>query len=408
MKLLAVVPYLPSPTWGGGARSFYVLRMLARTYRVSLVALTTENGPEQQLAPLDLRELVEAIQLIPRAQRRSRRWEQIFNFIQGRSTLIRDHQAPRLQAVVDSYLADGSYDAVYFDCALTAGLRIPEHVTTLVLQHNIEYELLQRSYLYEHNLFRKWYNWREYRLVKPFELACCRRADVVFVASEREQRLLQDLLPRNLIGVVPNGVDLDFFDPAVDGQEMPNRLVFTGSMDYYPNVHAVLFFARACWPYIRRHVPEAEWLIVGRNPPAAVRRLARLPGVTVTGSVPDIRSYLAEASVVVVPLRIGSGTRLKILEAFAMRKAVISTALGAEGLAVTPGEHLLIEDQPEAFARAVIALLRDEQRRRRLGEAGRRLVEQAYSWSRCEEALLALLARVEEHRRQRYSSARLP
>ncbi|HEX4714858.1 MAG TPA: glycosyltransferase family 4 protein, partial [Ktedonobacteraceae bacterium] len=157
----------------------------------------------------------------------------------------------------------------------------------------------------------------------------------------------------------------------------------------------VRFFAHHCWPLIRARIPSATWQIVGKNPMPEVLQLANVPGVTVTGEVSDTRLYLATASVAIAPLRIGSGTRLKILEAFAMQKAVVSSSIGCEGLAVEAGQHLLVADQPEAFAEAVIALLQQPEKRRELGRAGRALVETAYSWEQCGKHLLQAIEEME-------------
>ncbi|MBX5455399.1 MAG: glycosyltransferase [Thermogemmatispora sp.] len=396
MKLLAVIPYIPAPTWGGGARSFYVLKALANKYSVSLIALSRGEKSQETVCCGPLLEQLQSVDLVASPASRWRRWRQALNVVRGESSAIADRCPPGLQAALDRALATDAYQAVYVDGALTAaGLRLPASLPLLILQHNLEYELLYRTYLAERSWLRRWYNGREYRLVKPRELACCQQAAAVLVASERERQLLQELLPQARVGVVPNGVDLSFFAPASTDEEEGQRIVFTGSLDYYPNEQAVLCFARQCWPLIRERMPAAEWWIVGRNPPRSVQRLARLPGVTVTGTVPDVRPYLARASVVVVPLRIGSGTRLKILEALAMKKAVVSTTLGAEGLAVASGRHLLLADTPGDFVRAVILLLEDARRRQALAESGRRLVEQVYSWERCQERLTTLLAEEE-------------
>jgi glycosyltransferase involved in cell wall biosynthesis len=166
-------------------------------------------------------------------------------------------------------------------------------------------------------------------------------------------------------------------------------------MDYYPNIDAVCFFAQHCWPLIRASIPSATWQIVGKNPMPDVLQLAKLPGVSVTGTVPNTKPYLTTASIAIAPLRIGSGTRLKILEAFAMQKAVVSTGLGCEGLTVEAGRHLLVADQPEAFAEAIITLLNQPEKRRELGVAGRMLVETTYSWEQCGNPLLQLLTEME-------------
>jgi glycosyltransferase involved in cell wall biosynthesis len=156
-------------------------------------------------------------------------------------------------------------------------------------------------------------------------------------------------------------------------------------------IEAVVSFARQCWPFIKAEIPDATWTIVGREPPPEVRELGTAPGITVTGTVSDVRPYFSTSAVAIAPLHIGGGTRLKILEAFAMRKAVVSTSIGCEGLAVLPGEHLLIADRPEEFAQAVITLLKDPEARTRLGNAGRILVEEEYSWENCGAQLLCAL-----------------
>ena len=178
-------------------------------------------------------------------------------------------------------------------------------------------------------------------------------------------------------------------------RERATELVFTGSLDWYPNEDAVLHFVDAILPRIRREVPEASLTVAGRNPTPRLRARAAAAGVRVTGTVDDVRPFVHEAAVFVVPLRIGGGTRLKIFEALAMRKAVVSTTVGAEGLPLTPGEHFLQADDPGDFANHVIELLRAPERRRALGATGRRLVEERYSWAqvarefeaRCEEVV---------------------
>ena len=183
------------------------------------------------------------------------------------------------------------------------------------------------------------------------------------------------------IHVVPTGVDTTFFTPAVGPVTSSRRLVFTGSMDWLPNEDAMLFFCRDILPSIRAEEPEVTLSIVGRAPTPAVARLAQDSGITVTGRVDDVRPHISESAVYVVPLRIGGGTRLKIFEAMAMGKAVVSTAIGAEGLPVRDGEHLLFADEPVAFATAVVRVLRDADGRRRLESAARALVVEQYDWS---------------------------
>jgi glycosyltransferase involved in cell wall biosynthesis len=182
------------------------------------------------------------------------------------------------------------------------------------------------------------------------------------------------------VHVVPTGVDTAYFAPRT-AVVRPRHLVFTGSMDWLPNEDGVQHFVRDVLPLVRRAEPSTTLSIVGRAPTPAVQRLADEYGVQVTGRVDDVRPYMAEAAVYVVPLRIGGGTRLKIFEAMAMGKAIVSTTIGAEGLPVDPGLHLAIADDAPSFARAVIHLLQNQTERARLGDAARHLVLERYDWA---------------------------
>ncbi len=185
-------------------------------------------------------------------------------------------------------------------------------------------------------------------------------------------------MPAKPTHVAPNGVDIEYFQPSPKPVD-PNSLVFTGLISYRPNTDAVLFFVHEVLPHIVKARPEAVFSIVGMGPPDEILRLAS-PNVKVTGEVPDVRPYIQNASIFVVPLRMGSGTRLKVLEGLAMGKPMVSTRLGCEGIEVRDGEHLLMEDDPQAFAQAVVRLMEDRELSARLGTAGRALVEQNYSW----------------------------
>jgi len=211
-----------------------------------------------------------------------------------------------------------------------------------------------------------------------------------------DRRRLATDAPGAAIRSIPTGVDTAFFTPN-GSHEASASLVFVGSMDWYPNEDAILHFIHAVLPEIRRRVPESSLTVVGRNPTARLRAAAADAGVRITGTVDDVRPYMSEAAVVVVPLRVGGGTRLKIFEALAMAKAVVATGVGAEGLPLVPGTHYLRADAPPDFARAVVALLEDPVQRKTLGAAGRRLVEERFAWAsiarkfgaRCDEVVSA-------------------
>jgi polysaccharide biosynthesis protein PslH len=394
MKLLMVSACLPQPSWGASTRNYHLLKSLASRHEVTLVALANND---ESVAASDLAQLASitpSLRIFPRPISSAKRWQQLINAARGQSYSLNLFILPEVEEALNAMLTSERYDAVIYESALTAGYHLPSKVKVIIDQHNIEYELLERTSLVEKQWLRKWYAWREYHLLKQGELERCRNADLVLVASQRESRLLKSLLAEKPIQVVSNGVDIEAFAVDCCQQEVNHQIIFTGAMNYYPNIHAVLFFAQHCWPFIRAQVPDATWLIVGRKPSAQVQRLAELPGVTVTGEVPDTRPYLAASSLALAPLLIGSGTRLKILEALAMRKAVVSTSIGCEGLSVVPGKHLLIADQPEMFAQAVVTLLNDADKRRALGAAGRALVEAEYSWERCGNQLLHALEQI--------------
>jgi glycosyltransferase involved in cell wall biosynthesis len=197
--------------------------------------------------------------------------------------------------------------------------------------------------------------------------------------------------------VVPNVVDTDHYQPS--GAEEPCTVLYQGGMDWYPNRDAVEFFVSAILPRLRASVPEARFVVGGRSPSDEFRRrFAAVPGIEFTGTVPDMRTEIARAAVCVVPLRIGSGTRLKILEAAAMAKPIVSTRVGAEGLDFVGGREIVLADEPKAFAEAVADLLRDASRRRELGRAARRRAQECYSLPVLRTAVSAAFAELSEGR----------
>jgi polysaccharide biosynthesis protein PslH len=205
------------------------------------------------------------------------------------------------------------------------------------------------------------------------------------------------------ITVIPTGVDIEYFRPS-DHQEEPNTIVFSGAMDWMPNEDAIVYFIKAILPRIRKHIPSASLCVVGRDPSRGLLQLgASQRGIEVTGRVDDVRPFVRRAAVYVVPLRIGGGTRLKIFEAMAMGKAVVSTTIGAEGLPVHPGQDILIADDPEDFANTTINLLGDPIRRSEIGRTARELVDRWYSWDAVVQPFEAVLEMLAGGRRQSMS-----
>jgi glycosyltransferase involved in cell wall biosynthesis len=265
----------------------------------------------------------------------------------------------------------------------TANLPDRNGIPVVLFEHNVEHVVWQRLARLERRVAHRAALEIEWRKLRAYEADACATADLTIAVSEEDRRTLSALARGARTTSVPTGVDTEYFAPG-GRREIPGRLVFTGSMDWHPNEDAVIHFSETILPLIRARarfarLPEISFTVVGRNPGPRLAALSRM-GVTVTGTVPDVRPFIDEAALYVVPLRAGGGTRLKIFEALAMGKAVVSTSVGAEGLGLTADKEIVFADDPVAFADAVVSLLRDPPTRERLGHAGRALVESAYSW----------------------------
>jgi sugar transferase (PEP-CTERM/EpsH1 system associated) len=253
--------------------------------------------------------------------------------------------------------------------------------------HNCEYLLQKRAFVTDLRIPRRWpgaaYSFVQWLRLRRYEARACRRADRVIAVSDADAAALHRLVPGVRVTVAPNGIDTRAYRPEITNhksQISKNGLVFTGTMDFRPNVDGVLWFAQEVLPRVRAQVPDVHFCAVGQRPHRRLGVLGADPAVTMTGFVEDTRPYITDAAVYVVPLRMGGGTRFKILEAMAMGKPVVSTTLGAEGFPVTHGQELLLADEPEPFADAVVSLLRSPERRETFGRAGRAFVEARYDW----------------------------
>jgi sugar transferase (PEP-CTERM/EpsH1 system associated) len=301
-------------------------------------------------------------------------------------------------------LSAQSFDLIVCDFLVPA-VNLPKRLPcpAVIFTHNVESEIWRRHAETKRGGVGRLLYGAQYRRMLRYEGRTLGRFDGVLAVSDVDRETFARLYPgaiRQPVHVVPTGVDTEYFSPSPlrARQAAPRNLIFTGSMDWLPNEDAMLFFCREVMPIIRAEEPEVTLTIVGRAPTPAVKKLAHeCSGVVVTGRVDDVRPYMREAGVYVVPLRIGGGTRLKIFEAMAMGKAVVSTTVGAEGLPVTDGEHVLLANEPVAFARAVVRLLRDTDRRIAIEQAARALVVERYDWSavagELEEALVRFATR---------------
>jgi glycosyltransferase involved in cell wall biosynthesis len=386
----------PSTT-GGRVRSLQTISALAERHQVTVL---TTHGPADDPAGLQ-RRLSQCKQVISVPYAAPKRGSAGFAAALAQSWLSPDPvelwkwRVPAVREQVRSILNTGNIDLCVADFLLAAGnVPLGGPVPVVLFEHNVEYLIWQRLSELEKNPVRRALFDIEWRKLRAREAEACRRSDLTVAVSEDDRRRLAALAPGSRTSAIPTGVDTSYF--VQNGhKQMPAQLVFGGSMDWHPNEDAVFYFAESILPRIRAEVPNASLTVVGRNPSARLRELGDRCGLFVTGTVDDVRPFIGEAAVYVVPLRAGGGTRLKIFEALAMSKAVVSTTVGAEGLGLESGRHFIAADDPRQFADEVIALLRNPEQRRRLGQAGRHLVEQYYSWPmvareferQCEEVL---------------------
>jgi polysaccharide biosynthesis protein PslH len=290
-----------------------------------------------------------------------------------------------------------AFDVIQLESSLLCTFAFPPGPRLVLDEHNIEYEVFKRMCEGERSISRRLFNRVEHSRFRRFEQRWWSQVHGCVVTSDRELPVVRAHAGESPVAVVPNGVDLDYFSPGADEVE-PNTLVFNGVLTYRPNLDAAHHLVEEIWPHVLHGCPDARLTLVGRAEEADVRRLRR-PGVVVTGEVPDIRPYLRRAAVVGVPVRIGGGTRLKVVEGLAMGKAMVSSTLGCEGIAVRDGEHLVIGDGARKFASSVLALFENPGMRSALGRLGRSLVKDEYSWELAGTRLEALHQRVAERGR---------
>jgi glycosyltransferase involved in cell wall biosynthesis len=370
-------------TAGGRLRSFHLLSELSRRHRITV--LTTHglaDDPQGLAAALPRCERVVSV---PHAAAKQGTTRFAANLLRSWLSPFpvdfwRWH-VPALSDLVRRSVDTGSIDLCVADFLVTTpNVPLPGAVPTVFFAHNVEHIIWKRLSQTDRPAWERAVLGLEWRKMRRWEARVSTQTQLTLAVSDVDRALLADLAPGARVRSIPTGVDPVYFAPN-GKSEVPTELVFTGSMDWYPNEDAINHFIDSILPAIRREIPQVGLTVVGRNPTDRLRRAAAAAGVRVTGTVDDVRPYVSKAAVYVVPLRIGGGTRLKIFEALAMGKAVVSTRVGAEGLPLEPGVHFLRADEPTEFARAVISLLGDPGRRKALAMTGRRLIEERFSWS---------------------------
>jgi sugar transferase (PEP-CTERM/EpsH1 system associated) len=392
VKILFVTPYLPTPPRFGGQRRMHgLMAELARRQEVSVLSFV-EPGDEAVESTRATREYCAMVVTVPTAilnhRAIAKRLSQLRSLLSVRSYESRIHQKREMQRALDGLLANHRFDVVQFEFSQMAGYEVkasPRSPRLCLDEHNIEYDVLRRTAGADVGVVRRVYNAVNWRKLRVEERRAWLRFDGCAVTSARDERLLASHAPGAKTAVVPNGVDIDSFSPMSTASE-PDTVLFFGAINYYPNSDGVLFFLRSVWPELKRMRPSVRLRVVGPKPPPAIAGW-RDSSVDIVGYVDDVRTHIARAAVVIVPLRIGGGTRLKVLEAMALGKAVVSTTLGAEGIDAQHERDILIADDATGLAHQIARVLSDDALAQRLGDRARSLVVQRYSWRSSVERL---------------------
>jgi polysaccharide biosynthesis protein PslH len=393
-RILILTPQLPYPpqaltgfSQGTTIRNFNLIAGLSRRHTVDLLtfhAPATNEGPE--LLRAYCRQVVTAPPPVRTLTQRA-----VDTVLRKAPDMALRLETPAMHARLAELLRINSYDVLQVEGIEMApyALEMPAAGRPQLIfdDHNAEYVLQKRAFSTDARRPRRWiaaaYSLIQWQKLAWYERRVCRAADAVVAVSETDRQALRPLVPGLDVTVVPNGVDLDFYRPGGTPplpELGPHSLVFTGKMDFRPNVDAVLWFANEVLPLITARFPDARFFAVGQSPHARLAPLAGRPDVGITGRVPDTRPYIAGAGVYVIPLRIGGGTRLKVLEAMAMGQGIVSTRLGCDGFPFEDGREVLFADDPPAFAEAVVKLLEGREQAVALGRAARAYVEAHYGW----------------------------
>ncbi len=386
MRILLISPWLPNITGGASTRTFHLLKGLSLRHDLTLLSFVQ---PHEEAMVSEIKQFCQRTILLPFAGFPSQRkwanrlqgWARLL--ISSRPQLARTYPTSAMCLKTAEVTAATHFDLVQVESLMLAEVRgsLPDMPTVLNTQ-NVEHVILRRQQQTADGMVHSLRDRIATARLAAYEREWTQRFDVCLAVSPDDAQVLGTMLDPDRVWIVPNGVDCDYFasTPYPDTPKTCD-LVFVGTMHYQPNVDAVTFFCRNVLPLIRRDLPEIRLTIVGSRPVAKVLELASLPGVSVTGYVPDVRPYYWHSKLSIVPLRIGGGTRLKILESLAAGCAVLSTSIGAEGLNLQHGTHLLLADTPELFADSVVRLLIDPLLRERLARQGQIQVCQEYGWS---------------------------
>lgn len=378
MRILFISPYAPvPPTFGGALRIFHLLKNLSVNHEVSL--LTFGGEKEKTLLENYFGNYIKDYHLVATTWAwQYKRLAQFYALFTPNSFFSLFSKSDEMQNKLNELLEINTYDIIQMEFPIMANFKLNSDAIKILDEHNIEYDNFYGMFKYAKTPIRKLHYYREFKKTKEEEINICKKMDSINVVSKRDNNILDKEIPDIPKFIIPNGVDVKYFKPSRIDPE-PNSLVFTGMMGYVPNNDGIQYFLDEIFPEIVKEVPEVKIYIVGNKPSKKLLQRAS-KNIIVTGYVFDVRPYIWRSNVYVVPLRMGGGTRLKVLEALSMKMPVITTSVGCEGIEVKNGESVLIEDHPKIFAKKTIELLNNHELKNKLIKNGYELIQSKYSW----------------------------
>jgi glycosyltransferase involved in cell wall biosynthesis len=370
-------------------RTYHILHELQRDFDVTLVAFSRRVHQPDAAAVAraaavlrrELSDVMNPVRIISDYSLARKLRNHAWSVLSREPYIFHEYGDARFGRELQQAVARARPDMIHVDSLdLYRWLPSLPSLPTACTHHSIESELLRLQADHFPNRVVRSYMKHQAELVEKVERRLCPRFDLNVMTSEVDAERLRALARGARTTVIPNGVDVDFFRPGSPEEVVPGRVAFLGPTYMFPNRDAVDFFLADAWPLIRQRCPESTFHLIGKNSVDEKARFESRAGVTCNGHVPDIRPHFAETAVSIVPIRVGGGTRLKILDCWSMGKAVVSTSVGCEGLETVDGRNILIRDDPTEFAEAVVQVLRDRDLRDRLGHEARKTAEEHYAW----------------------------
>ncbi len=379
MKILMIFHFCPNPPprdLGPAKRTFPFLREVLKRHEVSV--LTFGSPEEEQYFKRHMDGVCKHIVFVNNAR------PKYINFLRRAYALLRGKSmfytlySRKMQREIDKLVQEEHFDIIHCATILLGFHRFPKGIPLVGDTHNVEYDLLYRAFLESKNILHKAIYYLEHTLGKPQEIKNCKKFDAITATTKRDYEILHAEMPDHRISVIQNGVDPSFFEP-MDVELEPNTMVFTGLMSYFPNDHGIMYFLDKIFPLVLEQVPTTRLYVVGKNPSKGLRARSS-ENIIVTGFVEDVRPYIARGEVFIIPLLIGGGIRGKALEAMAMKKPIVSTSIGCEGIVLNPGESVLVADTPADFANSVVRIFNDADLKNRLGTNAHATALKEYDW----------------------------